>query len=75
MSTILITIFTTPKDGYEGVIDQTMNFTALVILLEIDNILGELLQKRIDQYEIDFSYNKDTIEKEFNLAADFILAR
>ena len=71
MMTILIMIFTTSKDAYESVIDQTMNFTALVILLEVDNILAELLQSRIDQYEIDFSYNKDTIEKEFNVVADF----
>lgn len=75
MFTILIVIFTTPKGDVEGVIDQTMNFTALVILLEIDNILGVIYQKKIDKYEIDFSYNKDTIEEEFNKAADFTLKR
>ena len=37
---ILFMIFSTKKDQYEGKIDQTMNFTALVILLEIDNILA-----------------------------------
>lgn len=75
MFTILIVIFTTPKGDVEGVIDQTMNFTALVILLEIDNILGVIYQKKIDKYEIDFSYNKETIEEEFNKAADFTVKR
>ena len=37
---ILLTIFSSAKDEPEGVIDQTMNFTALVILLEVDNILA-----------------------------------
>ena len=75
MMTILIVIFTTPKDAYESVIDQTMNFTALVILLEVDNILAALFQKKIDSYNIDFGYNKDTIEEDFNKTADFMTKR
>lgn len=39
---IIFTIFSTPKDDVEGIIDQTMNFTALVVILEIDNILAGL---------------------------------
>jgi len=52
-----------------------MNFTALVILLEIDNILAAMLQKKIDQFDIQFKYDKATIEAEFNKAADFITQR
>lgn len=70
--TILVVIFTTPREEEESIIDQTMNFTALVILLEVDNILGGLLQKKIDLYEVAFDYDAKTIEHEFNRAADFI---
>ena len=52
--TIIYSIFSTNKEEYEGVIDQTMNFTALVILLEIDNILAGVFQKKIEVLEIDF---------------------
>jgi len=55
--TIIFTIFSTATGEYEGVIDQTMNFTALVILLEIDNILAGVFQKKIEKLEIDFTYN------------------
>ena len=72
MMTILIVIFTAPREGEENVIDQTMNFTALVILLEIDNILGGLLQKKIELYDVSFAYDEKTIEHEFNRAANFI---
>lgn len=72
---ILFTIFSTPKDDVEGIIDQTMNFTALVVLLEIDNILAGVFQKKIDKLEIEFEYHKDTIESEFNRAADFMVKR
>ena len=77
MMTILFVILTTPKGEYEGVIDQTMNFTALVILLEIDNILGAVFQKKIDLYDIGarFAYDKETLPEEFNKCADFIIER
>ena len=52
-----------------------MNFTALVILLEIDNILGSILQKKIDSLNVNFDYDPLTAEFEFNRAADFYLAR
>ena len=70
--TILFTIFSTVKDEYEGVIDQTMNFTALVILLEIDNILAGVFQKRIEKLDINFAYNPETVEHEFRRAAHFM---
>ena len=72
---ILFTIFSSPKDDEESIIDQTMNFTALVVLLEIDNILAGVFQKKIDKLEIEFEYHKDTIEFEFNRAADFLVQR
>lgn len=74
---MLIVIFTHPADDAEGPIDQTMNFTALVILLEIDNILGAMLEKKVSFYEVDkqFDYNAETVEKDFNKMADFILDR
>lgn len=52
-----------------------MNFTALVILLEIDNILAGVFQKKIDKLEVNFDYNEDTIAHEFNRAADFVQKR
>jgi len=54
-----------------------MNFTALVILLEIDNILAALYQKKIDLYEVKelFKYDPNTISDEFNRTADFLTAR
>lgn len=54
-----------------------MNFTALVILLEIDNILAALYQKKIDLYEVKelFKYDPLTIKEEFNNTADFITTR
>ena len=73
--TIIFTIFSTVPDEYEGVIDQTMNFTALVILLEIDNILAGVFQKRIEKLDIDFAYDPETIEHEFKRAAHFMKKR
>ena len=52
-----------------------MNFTALVILLEIDNILAGVFQKKIDVLDVSFGYDENTIEFEFNRAADFIHKR
>ena len=52
-----------------------MNFTALLILLEIDNILGAILQTKIDQFDVGFSYDAETVEYEFNRAADFWIER
>lgn len=52
-----------------------MNFTALIILLEIDNILGAILQKKVDLFNVDFSHNAETVEYEFNRAADFFIER
>lgn len=77
MITILVVIFTTPKGDNESVIDQTMNFTALVILLEVDNILAALLQKKIDQYDVKehFKYDPNTIKKHFNKTQEFITDR
>lgn len=62
-----------------------MNFTALVILLQTDNILGAMFQKKIDTFDFNFEY-KDTDpvtgeksdkapEFEFNRAANFMLQR
>ena len=52
-----------------------MNFTALVILLEVDNILAGVFQKKIDKLEINFDYDPDKLEEQFNRAADFIQTR
>ena len=52
-----------------------MNFTALLILLEIDNILGAILQTKVDQFDVGFSYDAETVEYEFNRAADFFIER
>lgn len=73
--TIITMIWTTPRHDDENEVDQTMNFTALVILLDIDNILGGILQKRIDKLGVNFDYDPLTAEFEFNRAADFFLAR
>lgn len=73
--TICFMIVTTPKDDYESVVDQTMNFTALVILLQIDNILGGIFQKKIDNFGYSFEYDKETAEAQFNRAADFLQER
>lgn len=73
--TICFMIVTTPKDSDESVVDQTMNFTALVILLQIDNILGGIFQKKIDNFKYSFDYDKDTAEQQFNRAADFLQER
>lgn len=40
---IMCTIFTTPKEGEESVLDQTMNFTALLILIDLDTIFAQLI--------------------------------
>ena len=62
-----------------------MNFTALVILLQTDNILGAIFQKKIDSFGFDFAYqgkDEDTgmpsdkvPEFEFNRAANFMVQR
>lgn len=54
-----------------------MNFTALVILLEIDNILAALFQKKIDIYGVadQMKYNKETIAIHFERTARFITQR
>ena len=52
-----------------------MNFTALVIILEIDNILAGLFQKQVEKLEIDYGYDPEKIEFEFNRAADFMQDR
>lgn len=54
-----------------------MNFTALVILLEIDNILAALFQKKIDIYGVadEMKYDKETIAVHFDRTAKFITER
>jgi len=52
--TILFTIFTTPADEDETVLDQTMNFTALLILVDLDSIFSSLAMFSIDKLEIRF---------------------
>ena len=75
---IFYTIYTTPAEEAETVLDQTMNFTALLILISLDNELAVLLQKRIDKLDISFEHSEHdtfTLKQEFNLAADFYLKR
>jgi len=50
--TILFTIFTTPKDEDETTLDQTMNFTALLILVDLDSIFATLASFSIEKLEI-----------------------
>lgn len=51
---IMCTIFTTPKEGDESVLDQTMNFTALLILIDLDTIFAQLLSTQIEKLNISF---------------------
>ena len=73
--TILFTIFSTPCDEFESIIDQTANFTALVILMEIDNILAEVFSKTIEKLDVDLTVHQENIESEFKRAADFVTKR
>ena len=77
MITLMFIVFSGPSDDNGSPIDQTMNFTALVIIIEIDNILGSLLEKKCEKYtkSVDFTYDNEKIEKEFNRAADFVQRR
>lgn len=61
--TMLLVILSHPAHDDEGPIDQTMNFTALVILLEIDNILGAIYIKKIEFYDTpkQFEYNQEKL--------------
>lgn len=60
---MLLVILSHPAHDDEGPIDQTMNFTALVILLEIDNILGAIYNKKIEFYDTpkQFEYNQEKL--------------
>ena len=53
---ILLTIFSMPKDEGENetVLDQTMNFMALLVLISLDNELAALFDKRIDKLDVVF---------------------
>lgn len=72
---IMCTIFTTPKEGDESVLDQTMNFTALLILIDLDAIFAQLLAVQIEKLNISFEYDPDTLEAEFNRAANYMQER
>ena len=73
--TIYFMILTGPKDDNESPVDQTMNFTALLILLELDNILGGIFQKDIDSFDIKFDQDPLNLEQDFNRAANFVQER
>ena len=73
--TILFTIFSSPSDEFESIIDQTANFTALVILMEIDNILAEVFSKTIEKLDVDLTIHQENIKIEFKRAADFVTKR
>lgn len=74
---ILLTIFSMPKDDEENetVLDQTMNFTALLVLISLDNELAALFDKRIDKLDVVFEHDDSTLKEEFNIAADFYIKR
>jgi len=72
---IMCTIFTTPKEGEESVLDQTMNFTALLILIDLDTIFAQLLTTQIEKLNISFEYDPETLEDDFNRAAEYHLER
>lgn len=73
--TICFMVVTTPKGEDEDVVTQTMNFTALVILLQIDNILGGMYSKKVEFFNMSFEYDKEKAEEEFNKCCDFMQAR
>lgn len=57
---IFYVIFTTPVDYYEGILEQVVNFSALLVLIDIDNMLASDLEKVVEKFDIDFTYNKET---------------
>ena len=60
---ILLTIFSMPKDEGENetVLDQTMNFMALLVLISLDNELAALFDKRIDKLDVVFEHDDSTL--------------
>lgn len=72
---IFFVIFTTPKDEYEGVVDQVMNFAALLVLIEVDDMLASSLEKTVEKFDIDFGYNKETEKEDFVKCASYIKKR
>jgi len=52
-----------PKDEGENetVLDQTMNFMALLVLISLDNELAALFDKRIDKLDVVFEHDDSTL--------------
>jgi len=60
---IMITyyIFTTDAENEETPLDQVKDFTALIIIVDIDNILlNEFVDVQISDINLDESFNKET---------------
>lgn len=72
---IFFVIFTSPKDEYEEVVDQVMNFAALLVLIEVDDMLAASLEKTVEKFDIDFGYNKETVKEDFVKCASYIKKR
>lgn len=71
----MVVVFTTKKGEYEGIIDQTMNFTALIVLIQLDNLVAGRYQNLIDNFEVDFKYKPETFAEEFKKCAEFMKER
>jgi len=71
MSLIVITwyLFTSDAEGQETVLDQVKDFTALVIIVEIDNMLVGFSDICLDQ--LDIKYKERTLEEKFTRYANF----
>jgi len=62
-------LFTIDKEGEENVLDQIKDFTALVIVVEIDNVLVGFSDIRIE--ELDLKYKERTLEEKFDRYVKF----
>ena len=52
-----------------------MNFAALLVLIEVDDMLASALEKTVEKFEVDFSYNKETAKEDFVKCASYIKKR
>lgn len=52
-----------------------MNFAALLVLIEVDDMLASSLEKTVEKFDIDFGYNKETAKEDFVKCASYIKKR
>ena len=63
-------IFTIDEDGEETVLDQVKDFTALVIIVEIDNMVVGYSDTKTDDLDL-YKFKDWPLEEKFNLYVKF----